>query len=157
MGTLVIVLVGVIFVGFGVLVMFLGLRTFTVNDVTRRLNDFVSVQSTELTAAPQQTSIRRTDLTGSFRTRMLEPFIRQIGGFFGRDARRQHVDPFGNQVLELLLARRVPRSSGPARAQRVDRCGGHDDWRGCRRWSGPELLSQQKEPGTQEQEVQQRV
>ncbi len=84
MGTLVIVLVGVIFVGFGVLVMFLGMRTFTVNEVTRRLNDFVAVQSTELTAAPQQTSMQRSDLTGSFRTRMLEPFIHQIGGFFGR-------------------------------------------------------------------------
>jgi tight adherence protein C len=84
MGTLVIVLVGIVLIGLGVLVMFLAMRSFTVNEVSRRLNDFVSLQSAEITVAPQQTTIRRPDISGSFSTRILGPGIRQVGGIFGR-------------------------------------------------------------------------
>jgi tight adherence protein C len=84
MEILIIVLVGLSFVGIGLLVMFLGMRSFTVNEVTRRLNDFVAFQSHDLKVAPQQVAIQRTDLSGPFRTRILEPSIQRVGGLFGR-------------------------------------------------------------------------
>ena len=80
MTTFIIMLVGVSFVGLGVLIVFLGLRSFTVSDVTQRLNHFVSVQSAQISTAQPAASIRRTDLTGPFRTRIFEPFLRQVGG-----------------------------------------------------------------------------
>ena len=84
MPTIVILLIGVVFAGLGVMALIFGLRSFTVDELSRRLDNFVTVQSVELSTSQQAASIRRTDLSGSFRTRMLEPFIRQIGGFFGR-------------------------------------------------------------------------
>jgi len=98
MGTLVIILVGLSLVGLGALVMILAMRTFTVNELSRRLNDFVAVQTPGLSAAPQQATIRRTDLSGSFRTRMLEPFMQQIGGLFGRFMPASSIDSLEHQL-----------------------------------------------------------
>ena len=84
MPTIIILLIGVVFAGLGVLALFFGIRSFTVNELSRRLDNFVTVQTVELSAATRESRVRRTDLSGSFRTRMLEPFIRQVGGFFGR-------------------------------------------------------------------------
>jgi tight adherence protein C len=84
MPTLVILLVGVVIAGLGVLVVLLGFRSLTVNEVSRRLDQFVAVQTTALSTPQKTEKVRRTDLSGSFRTRMLAPFIRQVGGFFGR-------------------------------------------------------------------------
>jgi tight adherence protein C len=84
MPTLIILLIGVILAGLGVLALFFGLRSFTVNEVSRRLDQFVTIQNADLSGTQKEASIQRTDLTGPFRTRMLEPFIRQVGGIFGR-------------------------------------------------------------------------
>ena len=98
MPTIVILLIGVILAGLGVLALFFGLRSFTVNEVTRRLDQFVTVQSVDLSASGKQTSVRRTDLRGSFRTRMLEPFIHQVGGFFGRFTPSGSIDNLEHQL-----------------------------------------------------------
>ena len=98
MTTFIIMLVGVSLVGLGVLILFLGLRSFTVSEVTQRLNHFVTVQPAQLSTAQPATSIRRTDLTGPFRTRILEPFIRQIGGLFGRLTPSSAVDRLEYQL-----------------------------------------------------------
>jgi tight adherence protein C len=98
MTTFIIMLVGVSLVGLGVLIVFLGLRSFTVSDVTQRLNRFVSVQPAQLSTTQPAASIRRTDLTGSFRTRMLEPFIHQIGGIFGRFTPSGSIDRLEHQL-----------------------------------------------------------
>ena len=84
MPTFIILLVGVSLVGLGVLIIFLGLRSFTVSEDTQRLNNFVTIQPAQLSTAQPETSIRRTDLSGSFRKRIFEPSIRQVGGLFGR-------------------------------------------------------------------------
>lgn len=84
MPTIIILFIGLLFAGLGVLALFFGIRSFTVDELSRRLDNFVSVQHVDLSAVQQEASVRRTDLSGSFRTRMLEPFIRQVGGFFGR-------------------------------------------------------------------------
>jgi tight adherence protein C len=68
----------------GVFALFFGMRSFTVDELSRRLDNFVTVQSVDLSSTQQEASVRRTDLSGPFRSRMLEPFIRQVGGFFGR-------------------------------------------------------------------------
>ena len=98
MGTFVIILVGVSLVGLGLLVMYLAMRSFTVNEVDRRLNEFVAVQSVDVSSGPQEVAIQRADLSGSFRTRMLEPFIRQIGGFFGRLTPASSIDSLEHQL-----------------------------------------------------------
>ena len=84
MPTTVIILIGLVFAGLGVIALFFGVRSFTVNELSSRLDNFVAVQNVELSSTKQEASVRRTDLSGSFRTRMLEPFIRQVGGLFGR-------------------------------------------------------------------------
>ena len=84
MPTTVIILIGLVFAGLGVIALFFGVRSFTVNELSSRLDSFVTVQNVELSSTKQEASVRRTDLSGSFRTRMLEPFIRQVGGLFGR-------------------------------------------------------------------------
>lgn len=98
MGTFVIILVGVSLVGLGLLVMYLAMRSFTVNEVDRRLNEFVAVQSVDVSSGPQEVAVQRADLSGSFRTRMLEPFIRQIGGFFGRLTPASSIDKLEHQL-----------------------------------------------------------
>ena len=84
MPTSVVILIGIILSGLGILALFFGIRSFTVDDMSRRLDNFVAVQSVEMSAPRNETNVRRTDLSGSFRTRMLEPFIRQVGSIFGR-------------------------------------------------------------------------
>ena len=98
MTTFVILLVGVSLVGLGVLILFLGMRSFTVSDVTQRLNHFVTVQTAQLSTAQPVTSIRRTDISGSFRTRMLEPFIHQVGSIFGRLTPSSSIDRLEHQL-----------------------------------------------------------
>lgn len=98
MGTFVIILLGVSLVGLGLLVMYLAMRSFTVNEVDRRLNEFVAVQSVDVSSGPQEVAVQRADLSGSFRTRMLEPFIRQIGGFFGRLTPASSIDKLEHQL-----------------------------------------------------------
>jgi hypothetical protein len=80
----IVLLIGIGFAAIGVIALFFGIRSFTVNELSRRLDNFVTVQSVDFSSAKQESRVPRTDLSGSFRTRMLEPFIRQIGGFFGR-------------------------------------------------------------------------
>ena len=99
MGILVIALVGIVLVGFGILVLFLGVRSFTVNEVTQRLNNFVTVQATQSTIQTETTRYRRTDISGSFRTRMFEPFIRQVGGFFGRLTPSNSIERLEHQLI----------------------------------------------------------
>ena len=84
MPTLIILLIGVILAGLGVLALFFGLRSLTVNEVSERLDQFVTVQNVDISGSQKEASVQRTDLTGPFRTRMLEPFIHQVGGIFGR-------------------------------------------------------------------------
>ncbi|MGW8143716.1 MAG: type II secretion system F family protein [Anaerolineales bacterium] len=98
MGTFLIVLVGLTLVGLGVLVLYLGMRTFTVNDMDRRINEFVAVQPSNASRMNQEVSVQRADLTGSFRTRMLEPFIRQVGGLFGRLTPSSSIDSLAHQL-----------------------------------------------------------
>jgi tight adherence protein C len=81
-----------------VLILFLGLRSFTVSEVTQRLNNFVTVQPAQLSTAQPVTSIRRTDLTGSFRKRILDPSIRQIGGLFGRFTPTSSIERLDHQL-----------------------------------------------------------
>ncbi len=99
MEILIILLVGIGLVGLGVLILFLGMRTFTVNEVTQRLNNFVAVQSTQSTISRPESTFRRTDLTGSFRTRVLEPTIRRVGGLFGRLTPTSSIDRLEHQLI----------------------------------------------------------
>jgi tight adherence protein C len=84
MQSLIFLLVGVVLVGLGVLVVFIGIRYLTVSEVTQRLNQFVAVEPMQTSISRTTTTYRRTDLTGTFRTRVFQPFIKRLGGLFGR-------------------------------------------------------------------------
>lgn len=99
MDILFILLVAIGLVGMGMLILFLGMRTFTVNEVNQRLDNFVAVHSAESTISPAETSFQRTDLSGSFRTRMLEPSIRRVGGIFGRLTPTSSIDRLEHQLM----------------------------------------------------------
>lgn len=109
MSTLIIIMFAALFVGFGVLILFFGIRSFTVTDVTKRLTDFVLVQQVQTSLTPAQSTAQSRDLSGSFRSRMLEPFLKQVGGFFGR------VTPSGsiNQIEHQLNIAENPYGLGP--------------------------------------------
>jgi tight adherence protein C len=98
MSTLIIVLIGILFFGLGVLVLFLGIRSFTVSDVTQRLNQFVAIEQGRVSITQSVPTVQRMDLSGSFRSRMLEPFIRQVGGFFGRLTPSGSIDQLQHQL-----------------------------------------------------------
>jgi tight adherence protein C len=93
-----VILAGAVLVGLGILVVLLAFRSFTVNEVTQRLNDYVSVQATQSASMRSARSVRRTDLTGPFRERVLQPFIMGIGGFFGRWTPSGSIDRIEHQL-----------------------------------------------------------
>ena len=98
MQILIIVLVGIGFVGAGVLILFFGIRALTVSDVTQRLNEFVTVQTTQISAASTVAVVQRTDIRGSFRARVVEPIIHQVGGLFGRVTPSSSIDRLDRQL-----------------------------------------------------------
>ncbi len=50
MPTIIILLIGLMFTGLGVLALFFGIRSFTVDELSRRLDNFVSVQHVDLSS-----------------------------------------------------------------------------------------------------------
>ena len=98
MQLLLILLVGVGLIGLGILIVFLGIRSLTVSEVSQRLNHYVAVQPAQRAIGQVTTTVRRTDLAGPFRTRVLEPFISQVGGFFGRLTPTSSIDRLEHQL-----------------------------------------------------------
>ena len=98
MQLIVILLVGVGLIGLGILIIFLGIRALTVSEVSQRLNQFVSVQPVEVSSGRSTAAVSRTDLAGPFRTRVLEPFVKQVGGFFGRLTPTSSLDRLEHQL-----------------------------------------------------------
>jgi tight adherence protein C len=98
MQLLVILLVGVGLIGLGILIIFLGIRALTVSEVSQRLNQYVSVQPVEMSSGRSTAAVSRTDLAGPFRTRVLEPFVNQVGGFFGRLTPTSSLDRLEHQL-----------------------------------------------------------
>lgn len=78
-------IVGVVFIGLGILLVLVATFTVQGDEVSRRLHDFVS-EPVVLKPRPLQTAsaIRRSELAGSFRARVLSPWFKRLGGFFGR-------------------------------------------------------------------------
>lgn len=84
MNSLLPILVGAGFAGLGLLLVVLGLRWAQSDDVSRRLHDFVSEPVPPAQRLAPISPARRTELAGSFRTRILQPWFKGLGGFFGR-------------------------------------------------------------------------
>jgi tight adherence protein C len=84
MNSLLPILVGAVFVGLGFLLVAAGLRWAQGDEVSRRLHDFVSEPAPPAQRLAQVSPVRRSELAGSFRTRILQPWFKGLGGFFGR-------------------------------------------------------------------------
>jgi tight adherence protein C len=81
---LTLIIIGAGLASLGFFIMIVVLQTARGDEVSRRLDEWV----TELAGPAQKTSqadtVRRRELTGTFRTRVLQPWIKGIGAFFGR-------------------------------------------------------------------------
>ena len=84
------VLVGIGFVGAGVLILFFGIRALTVSEVSQRLNEFVTVQTTQISAASTIPVVQRSDIKGSFRSRVVEPYFFSMSLLQEREMRMPH-------------------------------------------------------------------
>jgi len=109
MQILIVIGIGVGLVGLGVLAFFLAVRTFTVSEVNQRLNEFVTVQPTREIRSTQEATLQRTDLSGSFRTRILNPFVGQVGSIFGRFTPSSSID----RLEHMLTIADRPYGLGP--------------------------------------------
>jgi tight adherence protein C len=98
MQPLIVILLSGAIIGLGTLIVLIGFRGLTVNEVTQRLNEFVTVQPTKISTIQTVEVVRRTDLVGSFRMRVLEPFIKTVGGFFGRLTPSGSIDRIEHQL-----------------------------------------------------------
>lgn len=62
----------------------LGIQANTVNEVSRRLREYVEEPQGKPKILPFATEMRRVELRGSFRKRVLEPWVARITDFLGR-------------------------------------------------------------------------
>lgn len=98
MELLIILLVGIGLVSLGILIVFFGIRALTVSELSQRINQFVAVQPAQTLSQRSTVVVSRTDLTGSFRTRVLGPFIKNVGGLFGRLTPTSSIDRLDHQL-----------------------------------------------------------
>ena len=98
MELVIVLLIGISLLGLGALAFYFAIRTFTVSEVNQRLNDFVSVETTQSRIAPTDPVVQRVDLSGSFNTRILQPFINQVGSIFGRFTPSGSIDQIEHQL-----------------------------------------------------------
>lgn len=98
MQLLIILLLGVGFILLGILILFLGIRALTVTELSQRMNQFVAVQPEQRVSNRSAAAMTRTDLSGPFRSRVFEPFLKQVGGLFGRLTPSSSIDRLDNQL-----------------------------------------------------------
>lgn len=73
---------GIIFIG--IVIVFFGMHAFTTNEIANRLNQFVTAQPVANPALTAMETVRKSELSGSFRERVLLPGFRRFAGLFGR-------------------------------------------------------------------------
>jgi len=70
--------------GMGFLLLVASLRAARGDEVTQRLHDFVADQPLPVPRAAATGAMRRGELAGSFRARVVQPWFKGLGGLFGR-------------------------------------------------------------------------
>lgn len=89
---------GIAFIAFGLIVVFLSVRVWTQDEVSHRLKDFVVEPASQTPKVTQTSAIRRNELAGNFRTRVLIPSFKRLGGFFGRLMPSRNMDSLNKQL-----------------------------------------------------------
>ena len=84
MGSILPFIAGVTFLSIGFLALVLSLRALGGTEMTHRLHDFVSGETLQAPARVQSMTVRRNELAGNFRTRVMQPWFRGLGGLLGR-------------------------------------------------------------------------
>jgi tight adherence protein C len=82
--SLIILFVGLAFAGAGFLFFVIGLRWVRGDEVSQRLNNFILEPATQSDKLRLVKPLRRTEMSGSIITRVLQPRLRALGRFFGR-------------------------------------------------------------------------
>ena len=94
----IILLVGLGLIGLGIFVVLLGMRSLTVTEISQRLEQYVADQPAQSSFGGGTSGFRTPDFSGPFRTRVLEPIVRQVGGFFGRLTPTSSIDRLDHQL-----------------------------------------------------------
>lgn len=77
-------LIGIITTVGGIIFFLFGLQMNMVNEVSKRLRDYVEEPQTHPTPLPLSTETRNVELAGSFRARVFGPWIAKVSNFLGR-------------------------------------------------------------------------
>jgi tight adherence protein C len=77
-------LVGIVTTVGGILFFLFGMQMNMVNEVSRRLRDYVEEPQGQAKQLPLTTETRKAELSGSFRSRILGPWIARVTDFLGR-------------------------------------------------------------------------
>ena len=77
-------LIGLITIVGGYLFFMFGIRMNMVNEVTKRLRDYVEEPQGQPKVIPFTSEMRQVELRGTFRSRILEPWIARVTDFLGR-------------------------------------------------------------------------
>lgn len=94
-----IVLLGLLLLCVGGAILYFGLRWSRTDQVSQRLQDFVSDPS----EAPQEVTpamaVRRLEIAGTFADRVLVPLVKKIAGFLGRITPASRMETLRNQLV----------------------------------------------------------
>jgi len=83
MPSLTILIIGAGLAALGFFIFIVVLAVLPRDEVSRRLNEWVSEMAGPTLQSTQVDTVRRRELAGSFRTRVLQPWLKGIGAFFG--------------------------------------------------------------------------
>lgn len=109
MQALIIPIAGIIAVGIGLFVLIRALRIMSVDEVSTRLDEYVSEQSPQSEKISQLFILQTREFSGSLRSRLIIPTLHRIGGLFGRMTPASQVD----QIDHMLLLAGNPSGIGP--------------------------------------------
>ena len=98
MTLLITALIGITFIGFGVVILVFSLRWLFKDELSPRLQTFVADETQGVQRWSPVLNIRRRELSDSFLNRVLLPPFRKIGGFLGRLTPAESVEKVRHQL-----------------------------------------------------------
>lgn len=93
------VLLGFITLLSGLVLLLIGLRSTRTDELNRRLQDYVVEPAFTRQAWPDETELRRPEVSGTFASRTIAPMFRFVGGIFGRITPSRAVQDLDTQLV----------------------------------------------------------
>jgi len=84
---------------FGGAILLVAVRAMTTDEMSHRLQDYVTDQPAQPIDWQPAISVRRAEMEGNFRTRVLNPGFRRLGGLFGRIMPAKNLEQLDHQLM----------------------------------------------------------